>query len=259
MRRTLTAALAFAALSACATRYTTAGGNLKTAPTPEENYERGRAELKDKNYPEALRFFEYVKSKYPFSDVSAKCDLRIADVKLVEEQYVEAATAYEAFQRDHPASEDFDYAKYREALALWRGAPGDFVLFPAAFEKDQRDAEKAARLTRELVEKDPPSAMKDDAAKLRQQAEGRLSQREWYVADYYFKNGHWMGAAGRYQGLVRDYPASPRVPEALLQLARSFANANQRFQARQALQQLVTQHPDSRQRPEAERMLESLR
>jgi outer membrane protein assembly factor BamD len=259
MRRALAAVLAVAALSACATKYTTAAGNLKTAPTPEENYERGMVELKDKNYPEALRFFEYVKSKYPFSDVSARCDLRIADIKLVQEQYAEAATAYAGFQKDHPTSEDVDYAKYRQAIALWKGSPDDFALFPPAYEKDQRDAEKAAQLARELVEKTPPSPLKEDAAKLLQEADTRLSQREWYVAEYYFKNGKWPGAAGRYQGLVRDYPASPHVPEALLKLARSYANADRKFQARQALQQLIAQHPDARERPEAEKLLESLR
>jgi outer membrane protein assembly factor BamD len=258
MRR-LAAVLAVAALSACATKYTTAGGNLRTAPTPEENYERGMTELKDKNYPEALRFFEYVKSKYPFSDVSAKCDLRIADIKLIQDQPVEAAAAYAAFQKDHPTSEDFDYAKYRQALALWKGTPGDFILFPAAFEKDQRDTEKAAQLARELEEKEPPSPMKDDAAKLRREAEGRLSDREWYVAEYYYKHGHWPGAAGRYQGLVHDYPASPHVPAALLKLGQSYAAMGQKFQARQALQELVAKHPDAPERRQAEKLLESLR
>jgi outer membrane protein assembly factor BamD len=262
MRRPLAALLAIvalAALSACSTKYTTAGGKLKTAPTPEENYERGLAELKAKNYPEALRFFEYVKAKYPYSDVSAKCDLRVADIKLSQDQAVEAAAAYGAFQKDHPTSEDFDYAKYRQALALYKSTPNDFVLFPPAYEKDQKEAEKAAALARELEQKDPPSALREDAAKLRAQIDDRLSRREWFVAEYYYKQGRWAGAAGRYQGLVHDYPASPRVPEALVKLARSYARLDEKFLARQALQELVAHHAEAPERPEAEKLLESLR
>lgn len=259
MRRALLAVLAISALSACATKYTTAGGNLKTAPTPEENYQRGLAEMQAKNYPESLRFFEYVKAKYPFSDVSAKCDLRIADIKLAQDLDIEAAAAYAAFQKDHPTSEDFDYAKLQQARALYKSAPNDFVLFPPAYEKDQRDAEKAVQLAKELEQKDPPSALREDAVKLRGQAEGRLSMREWFVAEYYFKQGRWAGAAGRYQGLVREYPASPHVPEALVKLARSYAKLDEKFLARQSLQELIAHHPQSAQRPEAEKLLESLR
>jgi outer membrane protein assembly factor BamD len=259
MRRHLPVVLAIAALSACATKYTTAGGNLKTAPTAQENYDRGMEELKSKNYPEALRFFEYVKVKYPSSDVSAKCDLRIADVKLSQDQTVEAAMAYGLFQEQHPASPDFDYAKFKQAEALYKSAPNDFVLFPPAYEKDQKDCEKAARLSRELEQKDPPSQYREEAAKLRVKAEERLSLRELFVAEYYYKNGRWAGAAGRYQGLVRDYPASPRVPEALVKLARSYVKMEEKFLARQALQELVAKHPQARERPEAEKLLESLR
>jgi outer membrane protein assembly factor BamD len=259
MRRLLSLAFAIAALSGCATKYTTAGGNLRIAPTPEENYDRGMAELRDKHYPEALRFFEYVKSKYPFSEKSAQADLRIADIKLAQGLPAEAAAAFQAFVKDHPTSPDLDYARIQQAKALFQAAPGDMFLFPPSSEKDQRDSEDALKLVKEVMAKNPPSTQREEAVKLRAKIEDRLVRREWFVAEYYFKTKHWAGAAGRYQGLVNDYPSAPQVPEALLKLAQSYAKLDDKFLARQALQELIVHHADAPQRPEAEKLLESLR
>src|SRR5262252_8246088 len=63
------AALAFAVLASC---FGCASSDEATKPiayslTAKQNYEEGLAELKDENYPEALKYFQFVKSKFPFS------------------------------------------------------------------------------------------------------------------------------------------------------------------------------------------------
>ena len=37
--------------------------------TAKQNYEKGLAELKDENYPEAQKYFQFVKQKYPVLEV----------------------------------------------------------------------------------------------------------------------------------------------------------------------------------------------
>jgi outer membrane protein assembly factor BamD len=252
--------LALVALApACATKHTSISGALRLGSTPEENYQHGLDELKDKNYPESIRFFEYVKAKYPFSNVSALSELRLADIKFDQDRHAEAAVAYEQFVKDHPSSEEIDYAHYRAGLAHFKAAPVDFVVFPPVYEKDQRETEKALVSLRDFVEKRPQSKYLPEARKILAQAEERLAHRELYVGDYYYKRGYWAGAAGRYRGLADSYPDTALAQPALLSLARTYARMNEGFQARQALQRLITQHPDSRERPEAERLLESLR
>jgi outer membrane protein assembly factor BamD len=259
MRRIALALAIAAALPACHTRYTTISGNLKLASTPEENYDRGMAELKDKNYVEAIRFFEYVKSKYPFSSVSLLSDLRISDIKFDQARYGEAADAYEKFAKDHPSSDQVEYAAYRAGLSHFKAAPPDFFMFPPTYEKDQRETEKAVTALREFVQKYPSSTYLADAKKTLAHAEEILAKREKYVGDYYFDRGFWAGAAGRYKGLAESYPDTPEAGPAQLRMAQAYVRMHETFQARQALQRLIVTHPDSRERAEAEKLLESLR
>jgi outer membrane protein assembly factor BamD len=262
-RLALALAVAFAAALAlalaCATKHTTVSGKLKLGATAEENYQNGMDELKAKHSAEAMRFFEYVKSKYPFSPVSAKAELRIADIRMADGRDLEAAEGYERFVKDHPSSDEIDYAQYRAGLAHLKASPPDFALFPPVQEKDQRETERAVTALRALLEKYPDSQYVPEARKSLQKAEDLLARRELYVGDYYYRRGYWAGAAGRYQGLVDGYPDAPLARPALLKLARTYLNMNEKHQARQALQRLITQHPDSRERPEAEKLLASLR
>jgi outer membrane protein assembly factor BamD len=259
MRRIFLALAVASALTACHTKYTSLSGALKLGATAEDNYDRGMAELKDKNWPEAIRFFEYVKAKYPFSNVSLLSDLRISDIKFNQGRFAEAADAYEKFAKDHPTSDLVDYAQYRAGLSHFRASPADFFLFPPVFEKDERETEKAVTTLRDFVPKYPKSQYLGEVRKTLAQAEELLAKRELYVGDYYYKRGYYAGAAGRYKGLAENYPDTPQARPAEIKLAQAYIQMKETFQARQALQRLIVQHPDSRERSQAEKMLESLR
>jgi outer membrane protein assembly factor BamD len=262
MRRTFLAIAAVAAvtaLAACHTKYTSLSGALKLGTTAEENYDRGMAELKDKNWAEAIRFFDYVKAKYPFSNVSLLSDLRISDIKFSQARFGEAADSYEKFAKEHPSSDQVDYAQYRAGLSHFKASPPEFFMFPPVWEKDERETEKAVTALRDFIEKFPSSPYLGDARKTLAQAEEILARRELYVGDYYYKRGFWAGAAGRYKSLADSYPETPQARPAQLKLAQAYIRMNESFQARQALQRLIVEHPDSRERSQAERLLESLR
>lgn len=114
-------------------------------------------------------------------------------------------------------------------------------------------------MLREFIEKHPQSTHLADARKTLAQAQEMLAKRELFVGDYYFKRGYFAGAAGRYKGLTETYPDAPQARPAELKLAQAYVRMNEKFQARQALQRLITEHPESRERAEAEKLLESLR
>jgi outer membrane protein assembly factor BamD len=257
MRRVLAAALLLA-LAACS-KHVTLGGEAKLQPTAEENYKAGQELLKEGSYPEAQKFFEYVRTKFPFSKYASLADLRLADAKYDQGRYAEAADAYAQFGQLHPAHEELDYAEFRQGESLYRDAPSDFFLFPHAYEKDLRQVRKAVDQLKKFIEKYPKSKFVPDAKKLQAQAQGRLSENEWYVAEFYFKRGQWAGAAGRYETLVEKFPGTQHEAEALMKLARSAVELKEPYRARTALQKLIVEHPDDPRRPEAEKMLGTLR
>jgi outer membrane protein assembly factor BamD len=79
------------------------------------------------------------------------------------------------------------------------------------------------------------------------------------VAEFYRVRERWPGVATRLERLVKEYPGSPREPEALMGLARAYLKLDERFRAQQALQQLIVRYPKDPHRAEAEKLLASLR
>jgi outer membrane protein assembly factor BamD len=247
------------ALAACSTKHVSFTGNVKLRETAEENYQAGVELMKEESWPEAQKFFEYVRTKFPFSKYAALADLRTADAKFGQKLYAEAAESYAQFTKLRPTHEDVDFAQFRIGESWFKEAPTDWVLFPPAHEKDQRDVKKAVEALRVFVEKHPRSKHIEAGKKLLAEAEGRLAAHEWYVAEYYFKRSRWSGAAGRYESLVEKFPGSRYEPEALLKLARSYVALDEKHRARTALQRLIVSHPQDRRRADAERLLASLR
>jgi len=259
MRRPALALAALLALSACKTKHVSFTGEVKFAATAEENYKAGVELIEDKSYPEAQKFLEYVKTKYPFSKYAALAELRLADAKFAQQLYPEAVEAYLQFVQLHPTHEEVDYAEFRAGLAHNRDAPSDFVLFPPAHEKDQRQLERAAAVLSKFLEKHPKSKYADEARKILASAQAKLAEHEWYVAEYYFKRKRWAGAADRYEALVEKYPGTRREPEALLKLAQAAIHLDEKHRARTALQKLIVKHPEDPRRVEAEKRLAQLR
>lgn len=232
---------------------------MKYGKTAEDDYRAGEEELKSRSYPEATKFFEHVRNKYPFSRFAALADLRLADVKYEQNLFLEAAESYQQFVQLHPNHEQVDYAAFRVALSHWRDAPTDFFLAPKSYEKDQAQPREAVKAIEDFLKKFPQSKYRPDAEKILAEGRVRLADHEWYVAQFYAKRSHWAGAAGRYEALVKQYPDSPRVAEALFELAHACLKLDDRYRARQALQQLIVKHPDAARRSDAEKLLASIR
>jgi outer membrane protein assembly factor BamD len=259
LMRTRIALFALLPLLACSTGRVSFTGEVRYAKTAEENYEAGLDEMKHENWNEAGKFYEHVRTKYPFSKYAALAELRQADAKYLQSRYPEAAESYTAFVTAHPTHEEADYAAYRAALSRYNDAPADFVLFPPAFEKDQKELRTAAELLRVFLKERPNAKQAPEGRKLLAEVQGKLAAHEAYVGDFYWKRERWAGAAMRYEGLVRDFPGVPQEPEALLRMGKAYARLEEKFRAQQALQKLVARYPQDSRRAEAEKLLGQLR
>ena len=259
LMRTRILLFALLPLLACSSVRVSFTGEIRYAKTAEENYEAGLDEAKKENWVEAGKFYEHVRTKYPFSKYAALAELRQADAKYLQSRYPEAAESYAAFVTAHPTHEEADYAAFRAALARYKDAPTDFVLFPPAFEKDQKELRAAAELLRAFLKERPTAKQGPEARKLLAEVQEKLAAHEAYVGDFYWKRERWAGAAMRYEGLVRDFPGAPQEPEALLRIGKAYARLDEKFRAQQALQKLLARHPQDSRRAEAEKLLGQLR
>ncbi len=115
--------------------------------TAKQNYEKGLAELKDENFPESLKYFQFVKQKFPFSKFAVLAELAIADTQFARGNYTEAVDSYKAFIRLHPTHEKVEdgYAAFKVGDCYYKDMPDDIWLLPPSYEKDQSAVTDALR------------------------------------------------------------------------------------------------------------------
>src|SRR5690606_12960185 len=68
----------------------------------ERAYNEAQEYEKDERYEEALRRYDEIKSKFPYSQYSRESDLRIADIYFKKEEFQAAALSYSNFKYLHP-------------------------------------------------------------------------------------------------------------------------------------------------------------
>jgi outer membrane protein assembly factor BamD len=224
-------------------------------------YEKGLLEKKDQNFQEATRYFEYVRSNFPYSQYSALAELALADMAFDRDDYGQAAAAYQDFVKSHPSHPKADYAAFRVGLAHYQDKPSDWFLLPPSHEKDQAPIRQALDSLQRFVTSYPKSEFVPKARDMINDCRERLAAHERYVADFYWKKEAWRGAAGRLMTLADSYgdlrDGSTRG-ESLWRAAAAWRNAKDVQAERVALQRLVQESPRDPHRKEAEELLKRL-
>jgi outer membrane protein assembly factor BamD len=179
------------------------------------NFEAGEAALKASDYDKAISYFQFVRSKYPFSQYAALSDLKIADAKFAQKRWLDAASAYEVFIRLHPRHEEVAYASYRVGASYFYAIPDDFFLLPKSTDRDQSFTKEALSAIERFILQFPDSEHIKDAKEKRQQLFSKLALHNMQVAGYYLKRGRFQAAVNRYVSVESMYPESAESAEAL--------------------------------------------
>jgi outer membrane protein assembly factor BamD len=221
----------------------------------DENIRLGKQALANKSFPEAAKYFEFVRTKYPFLDAAKEAELLLADTDFEREQYSEARDRYEGFVKIHPNHAKVDYAAYRAALTHYKEIPSDFFVLPPPHEKDQAAIKLAAESMAEFIRNYPKSQYLEEAHAIEVDARRRLARHELYVADFYSKRQRWPAVAGRLELLVTKYAGTGLDVEAYLRLHEVYRKLGEPRKATDALERLVAKYPDSPEAARAQRLL----
>jgi len=186
MIRRLAALCFVSTLAACAAD---GEGRLDYAADAQKNYEKGLAELEDERWLDAIRFFEHVRSKFPYSTYASAAELKTADANFSREKFTEAIDGYGNFVRFHPAHPNVDWAAFRVGESHVEAMPSDFFLLPSDTEKDQTQIRAARTALEEFLRKYPKSEH-------RPRAEDRMSPDGRAVLDR-LEQEAWRGALVR--------------------------------------------------------------
>ncbi|HZF17340.1 MAG TPA: outer membrane protein assembly factor BamD [Steroidobacteraceae bacterium] len=184
---------------------------------PEQIYQRARKELNSSNYELAIRLYEALEARYPFSESArqARLDLMYAYYRSNEQE--SAVDAADQFIRENPTHPRCDYAYYIKGLVYFEAVPNFMERFFRVdlTERPPVDGLKSFTAFQTLVQQYPHSIYAHDAERRMVYLRNRLANYEIEVARYYMKRGAYVAALNRAQYTIEHYDGSPAVPEAL--------------------------------------------
>ena len=212
-------------------------------------YKEGLVLFNKRQYPEAQKKFEDIKSGFPDSPpYSLWAELKIADCLFHEKKYVEAVATYEEFRKLHPTYEESPYVQYQIGMSYYNQM--------LSLDRDQTFTRKALSSLEYLVANYPQSFFTEKAKEKVGICRDRLAAHESYIANYYYKKKNYWGAAHRLEGLLDQFPKMPDEDRTLYLLGECYVELGQRENAREVFSLIVTEYPESRYYREAKAILD---
>ncbi|MBH24434.1 MAG: outer membrane protein assembly factor BamD [Myxococcales bacterium] len=226
----------------CASRPKPAEGDY--AGQAKYAYEEAMDRFESSDYLEALKRFNFVRTKFFYSKYAALASLRIGDVYFDQDKMPEAIEAYRRFVQSHPTHPDVPYARYRSGLAYYEQLPGDWFFMPPAYEKDLASTEEAEKELQRFLELHPNSQYAEDAAEKLKTVRQRLADHEFYVATFYIKREEPRAAARRLNELVNRFPGLGFDQEALFLLGKAYLQLSDVGKAVETWGSLIERFPE---------------
>jgi outer membrane protein assembly factor BamD len=227
------------------------------ASDAQANLDKGNDALRTRSYLDAEKYFEYVKTKYPFLDVAKEAEIRLADTDFERERYTEARDRYQNFVKLHPTHPKVDYAAYRAALTHYKDMPSEFFILPPAKEKDQAEVRAANKAMADFVRSYPSSTYFPEAKKILDDTRKRLAEHELYVAEFYSKRKKWAAVAQRLETVADKYSGLGYDEKVLFELHDVYGKLNDKSRAEDALRKIISRFPGTPAASKAQQMLGS--
>jgi outer membrane protein assembly factor BamD len=217
-------------------------------------YTRGTEELQQKHWVQAREYFRRLIDTYPQSPFRHDAKLGVGDTYLGEDRVdtnILAANEFREFLTFFPLHERADYAQYQLAVAQMRQ-----MLKPG---RDQTATIDALKEFDTFLTTYPNSSRRAEAEKLRREVRDRLSASEFRVGLTYYRQRWFVGAAGRFEPLLKDDPQFSMREDALFYLGDSYLKMGRSPEARVRFEQLLEQFPEGKRAEQARKLLAEIK
>ena len=184
---------------------------------PERIYAEGEQKMIDKDYDQALKYFQILESRFPHGKYATQAQLEIAYAHYKKQDPVSTVAAADRFIKLHPNHPNVDYAYYIKGLASFneRGVIEKYTAQEIS-DRDPKTLKISFAALKELVERYPKSRYYNDATQRMIYLVNTLAQHELHVARYYMKRTAFLAALNRAKYVLEYYPNSTSVEEALV-------------------------------------------
>jgi outer membrane protein assembly factor BamD len=242
-----------AVTAGCATR--TRG--IVPAGTAEPDrflFDKATEALNKKKWLTAREFFKQLVETYTASPFRPDAKLGIGDTYLGEgtsEALVLAINEFREFLTFYPTNPRADYAQYKLGMAHVKQMRGP--------ERDQTETREAVKELQTFVERYPNSRLMPEArAKLRE-ARDRLSQSDYLVGFFYFRQRWYVGAMDRFEKLLKNDPGYTNRDAVYFYLAESYVKIKREAAALPLYEKLVQEFEQSEYLADAQKRIAELK
>ncbi|MFN8791160.1 MAG: outer membrane protein assembly factor BamD [Bdellovibrionales bacterium] len=170
----------------------------KKGDTAEALYKRAKEFEEDDRFEEAIRRYQEVRSKFPYSPFAVDAELATADVYYKQESYPEAQAAYQSFRDLHPRHPQISYVLHRYALSLYQQ-------LPETVDRDLSLAPETILAFNDVLKKFPQSEYANEAREKKTELVRKIAEKEIYIADFYYKRKNCVSALPRYEYMLKEY------------------------------------------------------
>src|SRR5258708_31894364 len=194
------AGVTFVGAAACATR---SHGAVPPGTSEPDRFlfDKGTDSLNRKKWLTAREFFKQVTETYTASPYRPDAKLGIGDTYLGEgtaEALVLGINEFREFLSFYPTHRSADYAQDKLALAHMRQM--------RAPQRDQTETREAIHEFEAFVTRYPNSSLMPEVRTKEREAKDRLSESDYLVGYFYFRQRWYPGAIDRLKGVLKQDP-----------------------------------------------------
>ncbi len=197
----------------------------------EELYQSGRSD-------EAINKFREIKNKFPHTKWALNAELAIADIYFEKENFLDAQHSYLLFKEFHPKHSKTPYVTFQLAMSY-------FKQLPSSVGRDLSSAQKAIPYFDQILRLYPHSQYIKKSKEKKRAALKMLAAKEFYIAQFYFKQKKWLSALNRYDGLLREHSLLGFNAKSLKGASLAAAHLGKKQKSLRFWKQLKTSFPKS--------------
>ena len=226
--RALVAILGLVTAAACAS----AGRGVPAGtPLPDKFlFDKGTEALDSKKWLTAREFFREIVDTYTQSPYRPDAKLGLGDTYLGEgasEALERARNEFAEFLAFFPTNPRADYAQYKLGMVHFRQM--------RAPQRDQTQTREAVKELETFVARYPNSSLLAEGKARLREARDRLSQSDYEVGFFYYRQRWYPGAVDRFKALLKQDPEFTNRDAVYFYLGESLVRGNQKAQKAEAL------------------------
>ena len=176
-------------------------------------YNTGMEQLDQKDWSDAVLYFQEVQRQHPYSEWSRRAIVMTIYADYQGDKYDDASAAADQFIKLYPGSDLTPYAYYMKAICQFEQIMD--------VGRDQGFTTNAEALLTDVIRRYPDSEYARDAQVKLDMVHDQLAGKEMDIGRWYLNDNQPLAAIGRFKGVVETYQTTSHTPEALYRLVEA--------------------------------------